>query len=397
MLQYDPSLGIIATAMHLKNTVIPLVLAKAEFYVLLAMNLSVVILKQTGNFNPEAAHIDLSLKLTTVTGPLMTFFVVFYNGNVFARYQKLYELSKNMSENCLYIVSIVDKEVKNKEVLRKLTRWLLASTFIFFFQRVEGSDKPGHGLSASEWRQLTNLGLMTTEEVTFLKHHCDDLQKDSIPAFMLLHWSMRLYRQYSNRIPDLDKTYFMVRKCQEDVVEIMELPMPFQYFHIMNLMLMLNLALWSYSLALIDSVFAPLIFMFAQLMFQGLRELSVALSDPFGDDVTDFPLNEWMTSLYVRAQSVVEDTHDPTTYDEHEPPLVELKADEDIIDLLVDERRSKDFAKKSKIKGMKMKKASVAVKKAQDGKGDYVELSTRKSSKLKEDDEDDDEEEGGDE
>ena len=25
-----------------------------------------------------------------------------------------------------------------------------------------------------------------------------------------------------------------VRKCQEDVVQVLELPMPFQYFHIMS-------------------------------------------------------------------------------------------------------------------------------------------------------------------
>merc|ERR1719473_2507325 len=88
---------------------------------------------------------------------------------------------------------------------------------------------------------------------------------------------------------------------------MMELPMPFQYFHIMNLMLMLNLGLWAYSLALQESLFAPCIYFFVQMMFQGLRELSVALSDPFGDDATDFPMNDWMTGLYLRLYFIIED------------------------------------------------------------------------------------------
>ena len=42
---------------------------------------------------------------------------------------------------------------------------------------------------------------------------------------------------------------YRVRTCQAEVCQILDLPMPFQYFHIMNLMLCLNLMLWAYSLA----------------------------------------------------------------------------------------------------------------------------------------------------
>ena len=81
-------------------------------------------------------------------------------------------------------------------------------------------------------------------------------------------------------------------KQQEDVVQVLEPPMPFQYFHIMNLMMFLNLMLWAYALGIEDSYFAPAIFMFVQLMFQGVRELCAGSSDPYGDDEVDFPLNE---------------------------------------------------------------------------------------------------------
>merc|ERR1712070_1256177 len=89
-----------------------------------------------------------------------------------------------------------------------------------------------------------------------------------------------------------------------------DMPMPFQYFHIMNLMMMLNLSLWAYVLALEDSYFSTFIYAFVQMMFLGLRELTVSLADPFGDDDTDFPLKDWMASLYHMIYSIVEDPYD---------------------------------------------------------------------------------------
>merc|ERR1719230_2433607 len=78
----------------------------------------------------------------------------------------------------------------------------------------------------------------------------------------------------------------------------------------MNLMLMLNLVLWAYALGCQDSYFAPIIYMFVQMMFQGIRELSTALSDPFGDDEVDFPVNEWMHAMYTRMYGILEDPFD---------------------------------------------------------------------------------------
>merc|ERR1711879_952324 len=85
------------------------------------------------------------------------------------------------------------------------------------------------------------------------------------------------------------------------------MPMPFQYFHIMNMMLLLNLVLWAYALGCQNSYWAPVIYMFVQMMFQGVRELSTALSDPFGDDEVDFDVNTWMKILYTRMFAMLED------------------------------------------------------------------------------------------
>merc|ERR1719359_493613 len=101
----------------------------------------------------------------------------------------------------------------------------------------------------------------------------------------------------------------------------------------MNLMLMLNLGLWAYAFGCEDSYIAPVIFMFVQLMFQGIRELSTGLADPYGDDEVDFPLNDWMTTLYVKVSALLEDTLDiqEMVPKGSVPPLPELEEDENII------------------------------------------------------------------
>jgi len=138
--EYDPNAGIICTAFRIKSTVVVQVLAKAEFWILLVSHLFISASYKLEYYSPESFHLELAMGLTGITGSLMTFFVVFYNGNVFARYNKLYELTKNMNEFCLYAVSIITREITDKNLQRKLSRMLLASAFLFFFERTQSSD-----------------------------------------------------------------------------------------------------------------------------------------------------------------------------------------------------------------------------------------------------------------
>lgn len=373
--EYDSTMGIIKSALRFKSTVIPLVILRPEFFILLGINLSVTFVYKYGYFVPDEYHADLSLALTGVTGGLMTFFVVFYNGNVFSRYQRLYELTKGMNEHCLYVVSILDRELKDKAFTRRLSRMLLASCFLFFFERTPAAGPEASGpsnISQTEWAQLLDTGLLEPIEVELLKKHCDKLGQHAIPSFMLLQWSMKLYRQKLPRINELDKMYLLVRKCQEDVVELLELPMPFQYYHIMNVMLLLNLLLWAYAMALQDSYWANIIFAFVQLMFQGLRELSIALADPYGTDDTDFPVNVWMTELYHKINCVIEDpwTHAVSFPRPDLGALPQLHKSKTVIDLLVD-KESGGGKRDSSVKKAKQTKA-------EDGTV-YTELPQRES------------------
>merc|ERR1719198_1727855 len=56
-------------------------------------------------------------------------------------------------------------------------------------------------------------------------------------------------------------------------------------------------------MGLSESIFAPTVYLFAELIFIGMVELSSQLSDPFGQDEVDFPINDWL-SLFIGSASV---------------------------------------------------------------------------------------------
>ena len=141
-----------------------------------------------------------------------------------------------------------------------------------------------------------NLDLLNDEEIASLQDHCRMLNEAdaTMPSFIPIQWACELMRHVTDSPFDRDDmlsafyaNMYTVWRCQSNIHETLDLPMPFQYFHIMNLMLLLNLFLWAYSLGCQESFFAPFIYMFVQMMFQGIRELSTALSNPFGDDEVD--------------------------------------------------------------------------------------------------------------
>merc|ERR1712100_502020 len=87
------------------------------------------------------------------------------------------------------------------------------------------------------------------------------------------------------------------RVLQQEVLDTIELPIPFPYFHLLNVMIAVNLLIWAYGMGITKSVFAPIVYLFSALIFMGMIELAAQLADPFGDDVVDFPVHVWVSEL----------------------------------------------------------------------------------------------------
>merc|ERR1719343_187113 len=89
-------------------------------------------------------------------------------------------------------------------------------------------------------------------------------------------------------------------------MDTVELPIPFQYFHLLNMMVVMNTVTWAYAMGTTRSMFAPVVYFFAALIFMGMLSLGSQLSNPFGEDEVDFPVHEWVTE-YVNLSGVLLD------------------------------------------------------------------------------------------
>merc|ERR1719261_827039 len=80
----------------------------------------------------------------------------------------------------------------------------------------------------------------------------------------------------------------------------------------MNLMMLLNMSLWAYGMGVWPCYLASVIYISALIMFMGMRELAVALSDPFGDDAVDFPTRTWFEETLVYCNELLECDYEMT-------------------------------------------------------------------------------------
>merc|ERR1719183_956980 len=71
-------------------------------------------------------------------------------------------------------------------------------------------------------------------------------------------------------------------------------------------MVCVNIALWAYSMALSPSVWSPVCYFFASIIFVGMLELAKLFSDPFGDDEVDFPVHIWLQKFLENQQVLAE-------------------------------------------------------------------------------------------
>lgn len=246
-----------------------------------------------------------------VISALTTFFEVFYTGQSYGRFCHQYDKIRSLLgtvcdfsfEATCHITDAAPQHV------RLATRYFLASV-ILFFREIQ------HHTQSEEMAELESSDLIMEHEVEWLLKY--SVKQRSI---LMLHWSAKITRdgfvlfeksfENPKRIPknamiDCLGNLSKARDLMQDIIDNVRMPLPFQYFHLLNMMIVVNLILWGYGMALTHSVFGPLVYFFAATIFMGMMELSAQLSDPFGTDVTDFPLDKWLDDLVRQVHTVIE-------------------------------------------------------------------------------------------
>lgn len=97
-----------------------------------------------------------------------------------------------------------------------------------------------------------------------------------------------------------------MRGHQQKIMDTLEQQVPFQYFHLLNVMLSSNLMLWAYAMGVTGSIFAPAVYFCAAGIFCGLMELASQLANPFGFDEVDFPVALWVAEFLENSEFLIE-------------------------------------------------------------------------------------------
>jgi len=83
------------------------------------------------------------------------------------------------------------------------------------------------------------------------------------------------------------------------IVNLLKQPVPWAYFHLLNLMTFVTLLLVSYFLAFVNSwAMTTAVHGVICLIVLGLKNLAGAMADPFGDDVIDFKVEKFLAGMY---------------------------------------------------------------------------------------------------
>merc|ERR1719229_604672 len=67
----------------------------------------------------------------------------------------------------------------------------------------------------------------------------------------------------------------------------------------------MNCCVWAYFMGATYSMFGPVCYFFATLIFMGMMDLASQLSNPFGSDQVDFPVTEWLEDFLMNVNALV--------------------------------------------------------------------------------------------
>jgi len=292
-LLYDTKAGLFWTALRRSSTVAPSVLASVEFWLFFAIHLSIFF---ASHYNKEwirsnAWILMLDWDSVKIVSGITTFFEVFYSNQCYARYLHLYNTTRGMINSvhdlCHYLRVFVGDKAKGYS--RLSTRYVILAMILHFY------EMKGRGTDA-DIVELSRLGLLRDVEMDALlatpaRHR----------AKVALTWCSFVTTRGCHKaeapaqvLRALVDLILGVHGSQQEIADTMSLPVPFQYFHLLSSMIIMNLMLWALAMGLHESYFSPIIYFFSSFIFIGMMELSSDLSDPFGNDEVDFPVDKWM-------------------------------------------------------------------------------------------------------
>jgi len=312
---YDPGQPMLfsLTVCSRTQTMFEMVFRRFEFWFFVAMHIGLVVLVRYGYMEPY----QLSYNEWEALGYIqffLTFFLTFYNGQCFARYLQLYELSVGMIDGIMLfmhevVVSIPYAELEKHRITA--VKYVLAMTYVYFIGTVKGT------LTKSDWEEIVARGLLTNHEAELLQVFP---AKSTESILVLSAWAMQIVdlalshpMMWGPRSMRIGHTHNRAKahllstlRYSNEIQATLALPIPCAYFNLMNTVIAFNVLILCFVAAGYQNYFTIFPFAIAMLFFMGLREISAALADPFGTDDVDFPVDRFIDHCFDGSVCVLE-------------------------------------------------------------------------------------------
>lgn len=292
--------GLLRLLFTFSGTVVPQVMNLPTVHLLIVLHLTlwVYFRNHPPDWQTSEAFVELSRADVKVITAMTTLFEVFYTVNTYKRFLSLHKFTHETFQSAhrfLFLLQVV-VGAKGQGHVKLVARWIRVSLFFFC------ADLKGAQLASQHLDSMTQRGMLTKTECEALGR----ISGSARPA-LLQHWIARAaYDAYNEVEVKIAPTFtaMMVRlieiqSSQQDLIETQRMAIPFQYFHLLHVMVCVNSFLWCYAMALNPSIFGPLVFVSTLIIFVGMLELAKALADPFGDDEVDFPVAAMLNGFCV--------------------------------------------------------------------------------------------------
>jgi len=302
------------------GTILPLVIFRFEMIFFVALHCLFVASYHFGFASDDYFFIGLEpWKMLALTSATLSFFIVFLVSQAYSRFLQLYNATTAMNKTLQIIASTSSVHFRNHgngpAIRWQAVRYCIASAQLVYF-RVNDGDVTKQTMDESEWQRMMLTEpingehgksiacppLLTKEEVAALKAWGGNKP-------MLLHtWALHVFKQALGADPgammvlaQLQTDIEKLRDATGAIVNTLLLPIPFAYFHICVSLTYFTYTILAVILVPMHSTWSIPFFFLVILLTSGMREVAGAMSDPFGDDNTDFPTEKFIRDVRVQA------------------------------------------------------------------------------------------------
>jgi len=238
-----------------------------------------------------------------MTGKLLMFFLAFYSSQCYSRFTKQYTNLKNIEGQIRSIAIQMrhwyqmpgQEHAHTTYKMIELFRYLGGSYYLMFARLYDGDEQTFNLDSAFED------GLVTLEEKEALSKSTPSMQ-----WFRMLCWAFHTVQEMQEHSclsaghgAAVERNILAVRLAMNTVTYEYQMPIPLAYYHIITLLCISFIIVFSWSASLLtESIsIAWIAFIMPVFGFCGMREVAIQMAEPFGDDDTDLPVDVYVHNL----------------------------------------------------------------------------------------------------